>query len=100
MKDFETGDFEELNNIITLTDEDGEEMKFEFLDLIEYMGNEYAVLFPVDEEDDTDTVCILRCEECDDPSEESYCEVESDEVLNAVYEIFKEKVKDEFDFTD
>ena len=33
---------EELDNIIILNDEDGNEVEFEFLDLIEYEGEEYV----------------------------------------------------------
>ena len=40
---------EELDNLITLNDEDGNEVKFEFLDLIEYGGEEYVILLPVEE---------------------------------------------------
>ena len=35
---------EELNNIITLNDENGNEVKFEFLDLIEYESEDYIRL--------------------------------------------------------
>ena len=41
---------EELDNIITLNDEDGNEVKFEFLDLIELEDEQYVVLLPVLEE--------------------------------------------------
>lgn len=36
---------EELENIIVLNDEDGNEVNFEFLDLIDYEGEEYIVLY-------------------------------------------------------
>ena len=42
---------EELDNIIVLNDENGDEIEFEFLDLIEYDGEEYVVLLPNDEEE-------------------------------------------------
>ena len=41
---------EELDNIVILNDEDGNEVKFEFLDLIELDDEEYVVLLPVTEE--------------------------------------------------
>ena len=41
---------EELDNILVLNDEEGNEVEFEFLDLIEYEGEEYVVLLPVEEE--------------------------------------------------
>ena len=47
---------EELDNIIILNDEDGNEVEFEFLDLIEYEGEEYVVLLPVEEEETAVTV--------------------------------------------
>ena len=37
---------EEEIEIITLTDENGEDMDFEFLDLVMYEGKRYAVLPP------------------------------------------------------
>ena len=93
---------EELDNIVTLNDENGEEVKFEFLDLVEYNGEEYVVLLPVEEDVDGDPgeVVILKVEDTDNEEEESYIGVEDEEELNAVFEIFKEKFKDEFDFID
>ena len=43
---------EELDNIIILNDEEGNEVEFEFLDLIEFEGEEYVVLLPVEETED------------------------------------------------
>lgn len=95
---------EELDNIIILNDEDGQEVKFEFLDLVELEDEEYVVLLPVSEEgveDNDGEVVILKLEDTDDESEEeSYVGVEDEEVLSKVFEIFKEKFKDEFDFVD
>lgn len=87
----------ELDNIITLQDENGEDVRFEFLDLIEYEGGRYVVLLP---EDDTDgEVIILKVEDLNE-EEESYTGVNDDDILNAVFAIFKEKFKDEFNFED
>ncbi len=88
----------ELDNIITLQDENGEDVRFEFLDLVEYAGNEYVVLLPV--EDDDGQVVILQLEEGDDDEVENYVGVDDDETLNAIFAIFKEKFKDEFKFED
>ena len=49
---------EDLSNIIILHDENGEEVQFEFLDLIEYDSEEYVVLLPLAEEDDSGEVVI------------------------------------------
>ncbi len=91
---------EELDNIIVLNDEDGNEIEFEFLDLIEYEGEEYVVLLPNDEEDDAGEVVILKLEDTDSEEEESYVSVDDEEVLQNVFDIFKEKFKDEFNFID
>lgn len=90
---------EELDNIIVLNDEEGKEVKFEFLDLIEYEEEEYVILLPLDEED-SEEVVILKVEDTDSEEEESYVSVDNEETLNAVFEIFKEKFKDEFNFID
>ena len=90
---------EELDNIITLNDEEGNEVEFEFLDLIEFEGEEYVVLLPVEETDDAGEVVILQVEDID-TDEESYTSVEDEEILNKVFEIFKDKFKDEFNFVD
>ena len=94
---------EELNNIVTLNDEDGNEVKFEFLDLIEFENEQYVVLLPVLEEGEEDDgeVVILKIEDTDEENEqESYVSVESEETLMKVFNIFKDKFKDEFDFVD
>ena len=91
---------EELDNIITLNDEDGNEVKFEFLDLIEYSGEEYVILLPAEEGEDADEVVILKVEDTDSEDEESYVGVDDQEILNAVFAIFKDKFKDEFNFVD
>lgn len=94
--------FDEIDNIIVLNDENGNEVQFEFLDLIEYDSEEYVVLLPVIEEDEEDDgeVVILKVEETESEDEESYVSVDDEEVLTAVFEIFKDKFKDEFNFTD
>jgi len=95
---------EELDNIVVLNDEDGNEVKFEFLDLVELDEEEYVVLLPITEEGEEEEgeVVILKVEDTDDEEseEESYVSVEDEETLNKVFEIFKEKFKDDFDFVD
>ena len=92
---------EELDNIIVLNDENGEEVPFEFLDLIELEGEEYVVLLPVEEdEEDAGEVVILKVEDTESDEEESYVSVEDEDTLNKVFEMFKEKFKDEFNFID
>ena len=94
---------EELDNILTLNDEEGNEVEFEFLDLIEYDGEEYVILLPVEDEEDAEEpgeVVILKLEDTENEDEESYVSVDDEDILNAVFEKFKEKFKDDFNFVD
>ena len=94
---------EDLDKIVILNDEDGNEVKFEFLDLVELDDEEYVVLLPVVDEgvEEEGEVVILKVEDTDDDTEEeSYVSVEDEDVLNKVFEIFKERFKDDFDFVD
>ena len=95
---------EDLDNIVILNDEEGNEVKFEFLDLVELDDEEYVVLLPMSEEGEEEEgeVVILKVEDTEDEEsdEESYVSIEDEEILNKVFEIFKEKFKDDFDFVD
>ncbi|MBQ7219037.1 MAG: DUF1292 domain-containing protein [Ruminococcus sp.] len=82
--------------IITLEDDLGNEKDFEFLDTVEYDGDEYIVLLPVDEEEQ-DEVMILRVESLND-EDETYAGIDDEEVLQAVFDIFKDRYKDDYDF--
>ena len=86
---------EEESSILTLTDENGEDMNFEYLDCIEYNGVEYLVLMP----EDSDEIVILEVQPVDEENE-NYLAVESEEILDAVYDIFKERYKDVLQFED
>ena len=86
---------EEETSILTLTDENGQDVDFEYLDCIEYEGTEYLVLMPVDE----DEIVIMEVEPVDEENE-NYLAVEDEAVLDAVYAIFKEKFKDILTFED
>ena len=95
---------EDLDNVVILNDENGEEVRFEFLDLVELNDEEYVVLLPITEEGEEEEgeVVILKVEDTDDDDsdEESYVSVDDEEILNKVFEIFKERFKDDFDFVD
>ena len=88
---------EEEESILTLTDENGEEIQFEYLDCIEYQGTEYLVLMPVEE--DSGEIVILQIQPVDEENE-NYLAVEDEAILDAVYEIFKDRYKDALEFAD
>ena len=91
---------EDESNLIILNDDEGNEVKFEFLDLIKYEEEDYVVLLPVPEDtsEDDNEVVILRLEPTESEDEESYVSVDDEATLTSVFEIFKEKFKDEFNF--
>ena len=88
---------EEEVSILTLTDENGADVEFEYLDCIEYEGKEYLILLPVAEEEAE--IVILEVEPVDEENE-NYLAVTDDTVLEAVYAIFKEKFQDVLEFED
>lgn len=90
----------DLDNIVTLNDEEGNPVQFEFLDLVEYQGKAYVILLPIEEKfEDSEEVVILEVIDTDG-DEESYISVDNEENLQAVFNIFKEKFISEFDFID
>ena len=86
---------EEEFSILTLTDENGQDTDFEYLDCIDYEGKEYLVLMPAEEE--SGEIIILEVEPVDEENE-NYLSVEDEAVLNAVYEIFKDRYQDVLTF--
>ena len=97
MENNEVMNQEEEMNILSLTDENGVEQNFEYLDVIEDEGKEYLFLLPVDDEDAE--VVILEIEPVDEENE-NYLAIEDMELLEKLYEMFKEKFKDYFTFED
>ncbi len=87
---------EEIENYITLTDDDGEDISFEILDEIELNGRIFAVLIPFDDEEGD--VIILEIIPSDNSEDDEYISVEDEELLNTVFEEFKNRNADEFDF--
>lgn len=83
--------------IITLEDDLGNEQDFEFLDVVEYDGDEYIILLPVEDGEEADEVMILRIDSVDDENE-NYVGIDDEEILQKVFSVFKDRYKDEFDF--
>ena len=88
---------EEDDSILTLTDENGQEMQFEYMDCIAYQGIEYLLLMPLEEE--ANEIVILEIQPVDEENE-NYVAVEDEAILDAVYSIFKERYKDVLNFAD
>jgi len=84
-------------DLITVTDEDGEEHTFEILDRIENDVAKYAAVVPVydDPEDmleDDGELIILRVEEED--GETYLCPIEDDNEFDEIGAIFQQRLED------
>lgn len=90
-------DFDELDNTVVLTDEDGNDVEFEFLDVVQVDGKDYVILLPVEEMENGEVV-IFRIEGTDE--EESYVGLEDEAEAEKVFQAFKEKAKDDYNFAD
>lgn len=81
------------DNNIVLIDEEGAEHQFEIIDMLEVEGANYAVLFPVEEEDGDEAI-ILKAG-ADENGEEVLFEIEDDEEWEKVADIYQEMVEEE-----
>lgn len=77
-----------------LVDESGIESAFEFLGFIEYNSKEYIILLP----ESSDEVVILLVQE--NNGQTSYIGVDNEHDINIVFNLFKERHKEEFNFYD
>lgn len=96
-KNMNEEEFDELDNIVVLTDEDGNDVEFEFLDVVQVDEKEYVILLPVEEMEKGEVV-IFRID--GEGEEESYIGLEDEEEAEKVFKAFKEKAKDDFNFAD
>lgn len=80
----------EMENMITLLDDEGNEVECEVIDLFEYDEKEYVVLLPTDEEDPY----ILRVDK-DEDGNEIFAVIEDDEEFEKVAEAYDELLGEE-----
>lgn len=88
---------DDLDNRVVLTDEEGKDNEFEFLDVVSVDGQDYVILLPVDKIEDGEVV-IFRIEGQGD--DETYVGVDTKEEAEKVFNFFKEKAKDDFNFVE
>ena len=88
---------------ITLNDEKGEPVTFQFLDEELYEDEYYLIVTPIDPnlgEEDAGVVYIFREEEDENSAETVYTSVDDTKTAEIVYGIFKEKFRENFDFVE
>lgn len=81
--------------LITLTDDNGNDVDFEFLGIVEYDNDEFVVL--IENVEDADEVVIFKINALDEENEE-YVAIADDELLQQVYEKFKSEYDGDITF--
>lgn len=89
-------DESEDGRFLTLTDDSGEDISFEVIDEFPYNGKNYVVLIPF--EDLEDEVVILEAIYAENSEDNEYISVEDEELVKEVFEEFKNRNADEYDF--
>ena len=84
---------DELDFNVSFRDTDGNINKGEFLDIVLYEKNEYVIIDPEGSEGYVDIFRIMHVN-----GKEVYVRVTDDKVLDGVFQIFRIKNEDEFDF--
>ncbi len=89
----------ELEEVITLVDEDGQEQDFEVIDIVHLEGSKYAILLPLeetgdDEGDDEGEAIILKFEQ-DEDGNEILVDIEDDEEWEKVADYWEEMIAGE-----
>ena len=83
---------EERDDVIVLTDEEGNEADFMVIDGVEYNGKTYLMLVSADEADDESEAIMLRIEE--EEGEEILVSVDDEDEFKAVAALFEENCED------
>ena len=84
--------------LIDLFDQDGNKTVFEHLDTVLYKDNEYVICIPYDEEEEeVSEIVILKASE-DEDGEPALEQITEPDVMSAVYDIFRDRNADKFDF--
>ena len=89
---------EEMDSIVTLTDEDGNEVQFEHLVTVTHNKREYVCLIPIEgmdyeEEEDENALIFLEILPGKDGQEDTYQGVEDEQLLNTLYAKYLEAVE-------
>lgn len=84
--------------LIELYDEDGNEKTFEHLDTVKYKDEEYVICIPYDEEEEEVTEVVIFKIVTDEDGEEMLSQMFEPEVISPVYDIFRDRNADMFEF--
>ena len=81
-------------NFITVTDEDGNDIELELLDVLEHKGQTYMAFFPAvpeeEADEDSDDYGMVILKSIQENGEELLSTLDSEEELTEVYDLFME----------
>jgi uncharacterized protein YrzB (UPF0473 family) len=89
-------EMENLENIVVLTDENGEEKRFEIITALEVEEEEYYVLYPADATDDEGEALVLKLA-VNENDEDVLVEIEDDDEFEKVEKAYNAWLEDEDD---
>ena len=87
-------------DFVTITDEDGNDIELELVDVLEHNGQTYMAFFPALEEDgdeDSEELGLIILKSITENGEELLSTPDSDEELSEVYDLFMEQLFEEDD---
>ncbi|MBQ7109220.1 MAG: DUF1292 domain-containing protein [Clostridia bacterium] len=91
-------EIQENPHLIDLYDEDGNKVVFEHLDTVKYQDREFVICIPYDDDEEEVTeVVIFRIDE-DEEGEEILSQIFEPDIMAPVYEIFRERNEEMFEF--
>ena len=88
--------------LLDLTDPEGNEVQYELLDVVPYQDSDYIIVVPYVEGDDSpiEEVEIYRVVPDEEQDTETYVGLGSKAEVDAVFEIFRKRSEEFFDFED
>lgn len=82
-------------NFITVTDEDGNDIELELLDVLEHKGQTYMAFFPAvpeeEADEDSDDYGMVILKSIQENGEELLSTLDTDEELEKIYALFMER---------
>jgi uncharacterized protein YrzB (UPF0473 family) len=87
----------ERDEVVVLTDDEGNEFEFQIIDVLEVEGNRYAVLFPLDDEDADDDEALIMRLETDEDGDDVLVDIEDDQEWEKVVAEWESMLDDEED---
>ncbi len=86
---------DEDDEIITLTDEDGTEHEFVVVDVIEVESLEYAILLPIDTEDDEEAEAVILRLEKDADGDDILVDIDAEDEWEKVAQAYEELLEED-----